>query len=241
MLKGKIIVITGGASGIGLALIDALIANNTIISLDRNPTKIQALQERHPKVVCIPTDLTDLHQLQAAIDTIQQQYQYIDILINNAGIAKVLDWQTMDAETMLAVYTAEWQTNFIAPLHLAKISLPLLQQASNPTIVMITSGLIYAPKIDLPNYSATKTALHSMCLTMRAQLPEVKIIEVLPPMVDTSMNTDTKGKKMSPEQFAHDCLKGISKGQERINVGMSKMLGIISRIAPRLAMKLVNA
>lgn len=225
MLKGKIIVITGGASGIGLALIDALIANNTIISLDRNPTKIQALQERHPKVVCIPSDLTDLHQMQAAIDTIQQQYQFIDILINNAGIAKVLDWQT----------------NFIAPLHLAKISLPLLQQASNPTIVMITSGLIYAPKIDLPNYSATKIALHSMCLTMRAQLPGVKIIEVLPPMVDTSMNTDTKGKKMSPEQFAHDCLKGISKGQERINVGMSKMLGIISRIAPSLAMKLVNA
>ena len=73
-MKNKIIVITGGASGIGLGFIKELINDNTVVSLDRNPTKIAALKKSLPKVVSIQTDITKSDELNNAISSIEKSY-----------------------------------------------------------------------------------------------------------------------------------------------------------------------
>ena len=91
-MKNKIIVITGAASGIGLAIIKELINNNTVISLDRNTSKIEALKAALPKVESIKADVTSNDDLERAIASIEKSYGRIDVLINNAGVGGRFDF-----------------------------------------------------------------------------------------------------------------------------------------------------
>ena len=81
-----------------------------------------------------------------------------------------------------------------------------------------------------------------LALSLRHQLVSLKIrvVEVLPPPVDTNMNFSEGLSKMAPEIFATLFLSQLSKGKNVINVGQSLLLEKISRLSPAMAFRMVN-
>jgi len=103
--------------------------------------------------------------------------------------------------------------------------------------------LIYAPRADYSFYNSTKAALHAFTQVLRIQNtnPNLKIIEVLFPVVDTPWHKGNAPKiAISVDQAVQGMIKGIEKGKEEVKVAGVKLLYLLSRIAPKFALKKIN-
>lgn len=241
-MKNKIILITGGATGIGFALAKALCNDNTVISIDRNPTKIEKLKAALPKVESLQGDVTINDDLNRAIAAIEKKHGKIDVLINNAGKGSMFNFPGSTEQQLLESISMEMNINYTAPIMLSKKALPLLKKSSEPTVVIISSGLAYMPMAMLGSYCASKSAMHFVTMSMRHQLAplNIRVVEVLPPVVDTDMAKDAPVKKMSVEAFAKDFITRLEKGQNVMNIGSSSGLEKFVRFLPKTAFKMLN-
>jgi uncharacterized oxidoreductase len=241
-MENKIIVITGGATGIGYAIAKELTNNNTVISIDRNPAKIAALKSKLPKVDSIKADVTSNEELSSAIAAIEKSYGKIDVLINNAGKGSPFDFVKLSENELMENIEMEMAINYTAPIRLTKKALPLLQKSAAPMVVMVSSGLAYMPMAALGTYCASKTAIHFATMSIRHQLNSLKIrvVEVLPPVVDTELSKDAPVAKMPADKFAKIFLDKLSKGENVMNIGQSAGLEKFSRFLPKTAFKMLN-
>lgn len=241
-MKNKIVVITGGASGIGFAIVKELIENNTVISIDRNPTKIDALKTRLPKVNSIKADVTSDTELTDAIANIEKTHGRIDVLINNAGVGSNFDFPNSKEDELMKNIETEMAINYTAPIRLTKKALPLLKKSQEPIVVIVSSGLAYVPMAFLGTYCASKAAIHFVTMSIRHQLTALKIrvVEVLPPVVDTDISKDATVAKMPADKFAKLFLAKLSKGENVMNIGQTAGLEKFSRFLPKTAFKMLN-
>jgi uncharacterized oxidoreductase len=241
-MKNKIIVITGGATGIGLAIIKELITNNTIISIDRNPSKITALKAALPKVESMQADVTLNEELNNVIASIEKLHGRIDVLINNAGKGGRFDFVNASEKELMDNIETEISINYTAPILLTKKALPLLKKSTEPIVVIVSSGLAYVPMAFLGTYCASKAAVHFVTMSIRHQLAALKIrvVEVLPPVVDTELSKDATIAKMPADKFAKIFLEKLSKGENVMNIGQSAGLEKFSRFLPKTAFKMLN-
>ncbi len=241
-LQNKIIVITGGATGIGRALVTELLPANTVISLDRSPEKSAALGKAFPQVHSIRTDITNGPEVKAALAEIGSAYGCIDVLINNAGTGAQFDFGDTGEEALRGLLRREMDTNYLAPVLLTHQALPLLRKSAAPVVVFVSSGLAYVPIASFAGYCASKSAMHAFALSLRHQLRNtpIKVVEVLPPTVDTDFNKGIEAPKMAPAAFAKAFLKQLERGKTSINIGQSKALSVFSRLMPGLAFKMLN-
>ena len=239
-ITAKTVLITGGSSGIGLELARQLAAQgNTVIVTGRDPAKLNAAVAHIHNVHPITADVSDAAQMSAAVELIKQKFAGLSILINNAGILRATDFgrphDMGDIEDEIAI-------NLMGPIRLVSLLLPVLRQAPEAMIVNVTSGLSYAPFPAAPIYSATKAAMHSFTQALRAQLgrTHVRVVEILPPSVDTpmlqeSMRQAMKGQKLATaKDIAHMSITRIEAGQTEIRLGASQFLYWLSRLAPGL-------
>lgn len=240
--KNQVIVITGGASGIGLALVKHFITYNQVFSIDRNPDKIEKLLQEFPAVKSIKADVCNDDEINKAIEVISKDYGRIDMLISNAGIGKHYNFETTPEEELIQIVRAEIATNFTVPILLSKKSLPLLLKSDFPKIVFISSGLAYMPDAGSPTYCSSKAGLHFFAMSLKYQLKntKIKVIEVLPAAVDTEFSKGIEVPKISTEKFIKEFITKLNKGQTTINIGMAGVLNIISRFSPKLAFEMIN-
>lgn len=242
-IQNQIIVITGGATGIGLALVKHFIADNQVISIDRNLQKIETLQKQVPKVKSIKADISKKEETNEAIKQISKDYGKIDMLINNAGIGKYYNFEkTMETE-LIEIVESEITTNFISPIILSKKCLLLLSKSNSPKIVFISTGLAYMPDAGSPTYCSSKAGLHFFAMSLRHQLKDtkIKVIEVLPAAVDTDFSKGIDVPKISTEKFVKSFISKLGKGQTTINIGMAVVLNKISRFFPTFAFNIINS
>ena len=241
-MKNKIIVITGGATGIGIAISKELIRDNTVVSLDRNDTKIAALKKSLPKVDSIKADVTSNEDLENAIKKIQAAYGRIDVLINNAGKGAAFDFVNASENDLARYLAMEMAVNYHAPILLTKKALPLLKKSTDPIVVVVSSGLAYMPMAALGSYCASKSAIHYVTMCIRHQLAPLKIrvVEVLPPVVDTELAKDAPVAKMPAEKFAQQFISRLEKGENVMNIGQTAGLEKFSRFLPGTAFKMLN-
>jgi uncharacterized oxidoreductase len=182
------VLITGGASGIGLALAARFhAAGGTVLACGRREEKLREAAGRLPGLVTRVCDLARPADRRALAAWAVQEHPTLNVLVNNAGIQRYPrveagegDWEKVEEE--IAV-------NLEAPVHLSMLLASHLRQRPEPAIVNVTSGLAFAPLARAAVYSATKAALHSFTLSMRHQLSQtpVKVIEIAPPAVDTDL------------------------------------------------------
>ncbi len=241
-MKDKIIVITGGASGIGFAIARQLINDNTVISIDRNTAKIDALKSALPKIESIKADVASNEELDNAVSIIKKTHGKIDILINNAGKGGQFDFLNTSEKDLMAGIETEISINYFAPIMLTKKALPLLKKSSEPVVVIVSSGLAYIPLSLIGTYCASKAAIHFVTMSLRHQLaPEkIRVVEVLPPVVDTDLSKNATIAKMSPDTFAKIFLKKLSSGKNIMNIGQTGSLEKFSRLFPRFAFNMLN-
>jgi uncharacterized oxidoreductase len=243
---GHVVLITGGASGIGLAIAKVFLANgNKVLVTGRNLAKLDQVKEQNPKLHIAQSDVTNEEDVTVLVTRMQQEFGGVDVLINNAGILDTFDLgkQNHPLERQLQ----EVDINFMAPIRMVHHFLPQLKRSKQAAIVNVSSSLAYVPFSQAPVYTATKSAIHAWTRAMRLHLEPhgTKVLELLPPLVATPMeqNANIKGntlKLMPPEVLAAAFWKGFLRDEEEITPGIARMLRIMGRVAPAFIFKQLN-
>ncbi|KAH8687199.1 hypothetical protein BGZ60DRAFT_347340, partial [Tricladium varicosporioides] len=229
----KTVLVVGGTSGIGLALAEKLIINGShVIVVGRRQKNLDELVIKHgkDKVSSIKFDITDLEAIPDFVSGVIKEHPTLDSIILNSGIQRTFDF-TKPESVDLDLLATELTTNYTSQIHLFTHFLPHLQAQSVPTsLIFTTSGLALIPIARVPNYSASKAAMHHMILTLREQLVDsnVKVIEILPPAVQTELHhekhqPDMKGMGpigMPLDEFTEEAWRGLCEGKTDVPVGM---------------------
>ena len=187
-LSGNAILITGGTSGIGLALAEALHARGNAVTIaGRRRHRLDAIIDRHPGMQAIAVDLADDVALDRFAAEARERLPDLNVLINNAGISQPEDLAGGTGD--IAVARSIIRTNVTAVLQLTLALLPLLRAQPRATVMATTSGLAFLPLADFPTYCASKAFLHSWLQSLRAQLSgtAVEVLELIPPYVQTEL------------------------------------------------------
>ncbi|WP_026777778.1 SDR family oxidoreductase [Polaribacter sp. Hel_I_88] len=243
----QIVLITGGSSGIGLALAKKFMENdNTVIITGRNLSKLKAVQKAFPKIHIYQNDVTNDIEVKILDDNIQEKFGGIDILINNAGIMNLVNAGNENND--LQKQMQEIEINYNSPIRLLHYFLPQLKTSNNAVLVNVSSGLAYVPFAQAPVYSGTKSALHFWTKGIRPQLKpyQIKVVELLPPVVDTPIfdNIGAPEKSnfnpMPPKKLAKLFWKDFIKGKEKMTPGLSNQLKLMSRLTPKFIFNQMN-
>jgi uncharacterized oxidoreductase len=214
------ILITGGASGIGLGLTERFIQeNNTVIICGRREEVLAAAAAKFPGVITKVCDLSDENERMNLFIWVEHNHPDTNVLINNAGIQ---NWMRVEDESFYDRANEEITTNVLAPIHLANLfaSLPSIK-----TIINVTSGLAFIPLAQAPVYCATKAFMRSFTMSLRRQLKEanIEVIEMIPP----ALNTDLGGKGLHDayppvSEFIASIFEQLKEGKLELTFGMSE-------------------
>ena len=187
-ITGNTILITGGTSGIGRALAEALHAKgNTILIAGRRQQLLDEITTKNPGMVGLPLDVSDPKAIDTFAAEIKERFPKLNVLVNNAGIAQMEDYTAATVDTAVAISTI--QTNITSVIQLTAALLPTLRAQPHSTLMVTTSGLAFVPLPRSPVYSATKAFLHSWLDALRFQLrnTSVEVLELAPPYVQTEL------------------------------------------------------
>lgn len=197
---GNTVLITGGGTGIGLALAEQLVRQgNQVIICGRRRQRLLAAKKRLPQLIIRVSDVSKSASRCALAQWITSEFKHLNILVNNAGIQRTIDFRRGPRD--LAWADEEVATNLMAPIHLSALLIPHLRRQKQAAIVNVSSGLAFTPLAVVPVYSATKAAIHSLSLALRFQLrgTRVRVFEVAPPIVPTELS----GRRRRPEDAEH--------------------------------------
>lgn len=182
------ILITGGGSGIGRALAEALHARgNQIVIAGRREGVLKETAAANPGMAWATLDVEDPAGVAAFGLRVVKDHPSLNAVILNAGIMKAED---LTAEPFdLATVDATITTNLLGPIRLTAALLPHLRAQPKATVITVTSGLAFIPLAATPTYNATKAAMHSWSQSLRHQLRDtaVEVLELAPPAVATDL------------------------------------------------------
>ncbi len=239
-LSNNYVLITGGSSGIGLALAEHFLNNNNrVLICARNKQKLQAAQKKNPALEIFQCDLSKIQEMQNLLSHIHTNFNKLNVLVNNAGIQ--YNYRFDDGKSHLEKIEEEMNINLLSPLRLTDLLLPLLLQTDS-AIINVSSALSIVPKESAPIYCASKAAIHIFTKSLRYQLEHttVKIFEVVPALVETDMTRGRGTNKMSPSDVAKETLQGLKRDNTLIKIGKTKILSVIARLLPSLADKIIR-
>lgn len=231
------VLITGGSSGIGLALAQKFLSeNNDVIVTGTNQEKLTHVQKAFPQIKVERADMRDTH----ALTQVVEKYPQVNVLVNNAGVQ--YNYNLAAQDTAIDLINRELQTNLNGPLQLIALLLPQLLAKKEAAIVNVSSSLGLVPKQSAPVYCGSKAGLRMVTKALRWQLEatNVKVFELIPPLVDTAMTTGRGEGKMSPEALAHEFWSHFVRDNYEIRIGKAKLLFMLQRIMPRMADKIMR-
>lgn len=186
--RNDTILITGGGSGIGKAIAEALHARGArVIIAGRRRDALEAVAAANPGMAVETLDVADAADVTAFAHRVIAAHPDLNVVINNAGIMQAEDL-TADAID-LDVVEQTIAINLLGPIRLTAALLPHLKSKPRATVVTVSSGLAFVPLTATPTYSATKAAIHSWSQSLRTQLKgtSVEVLEWAPPAVATDL------------------------------------------------------
>jgi len=240
VFENKRILLTGGGTGIGQALIGAGAGHgNRWLICGRNEGPLRETADMFENVEVVQGDVSKAADRAAILAAARERMGGLDMLINNAGVQFYPKFDQGADETEVATEIA---VNLEAPINLCSEAIPLLRESAAPMIVNISSTLALAPKASAPIYCATKAGLASFSRALRYQLKDLgfRVVTVYPPLVATPMTAGRVRGAMKPQKFATDVLRQIECGKDEVLVGQTKTLAAIMRIAPGLGYRIVQ-
>lgn len=187
-LEANTIFITGGTSGIGRALAEALHQRgNKVIIAGRRQALLAEIAQANPGIDTVQLDINDAQQLKDVAAEVIRRHPSLNVIINNAGIMPFDNAGSGDYNDEQAVGLL--QTNLLGPVRVSAAFVEHLKRQPEAYIINNSSVLAYLPLATTALYSATKAAIHSYSLSQRFMLRDtsVKVLEIAPPWVDTDL------------------------------------------------------
>lgn len=217
--KNKIL-ITGGASGIGLGLTERFIQeNNTVIICGRREGALKEVANKFPLVITRVCDLETEKDRNELYDWVAANHPDLNVLVNNAGIQ---NWMNISDSDFYQKAKSEVAINVLAPLHLTTLFMNL---PSLNTIINVSSGLAFVPFSKVPVYCGTKAFVRSFTLSLRHLLKprNIEVIEMIPP----ALNTDLGGKGIHDSappvsDFVASVFEQMKEGKTELTFGTSE-------------------
>ena len=227
-LTGRTILLTGGTSGIGLALASRLVeAKNQVIVTGRRESLLDEVRQKVPSIVTERSDMGDADDRIRLAETVTKRFPELDVVINNAGIQRKVSFVKGEpwADTR-----EEIAINLEGPIHLATLFLPHLLARESATLVNVTSGLAFVPMSAVPVYCATKAALHSFTLSLRHQLKatSVEVVEIIPPAVHSNLG-GSHAFGVPTDEYADSVMDQLREGRPEVTYQFSAQTSQASR------------
>jgi uncharacterized oxidoreductase len=230
-LSNNTVLVTGGATGIGLALAERFLkAGSDVIICGRRAEKLREARATHPDFKTHVADVSAAPGREALAAWVVREFPQTNVLVNNAGIQRRV--RLADSEAWEDTHQ-EIAANLEGPIHLSRLFIPHLLKRERAAIINVTSGLSFSPLAAVPVYCATKAALHSYTLSLRQQLKDtpIRVVEVIPPAVDTDLGgpgLHTFGANVN--EFADDVMGKIQAGASEAAYGFAEQASRASRV-----------
>jgi uncharacterized oxidoreductase len=224
-LKGNTIFITGGGSGIGRGLAEALHAlGNKVIIAGRRRKHLEAVVAANPGMAALELDIADPESIDRVAKRLITEHPDLNVLINNAGIMQP-DQVTGKVDDALLRATID--TNLIGPIRMTSALIEHLKTKEGAVVAYTSSVLGFVPLAVTAVYSSTKAALHSYALSQRFMLRDtgVRVVEIVPPWVRTElMNSQEAERAMPLEQFIAEAVKVLGTDANEIVIEGAKAM-----------------
>jgi NAD(P)-dependent dehydrogenase (short-subunit alcohol dehydrogenase family) len=200
--KNKVVVVTGAASGIGLAICERFAKAGAVLGLlDMDAVRLEAAKDmvgdEGARCLSVSCDVSRQNACTTAIGRILDHFGGIDVLVNNAGITQ----RSAFVDTDIAVFEKVMAVNFFGSLYCTKAAIHSLIERKGLIIVNESIAGI-APLLGRTGYSASKHALHGLFTSLRTEIRETgtHVMTVCPGFVETHLQTRALGADGSVTQ-----------------------------------------
>jgi len=224
-LKGNTIFITGGGSGIGRGLAEALHKRgNQVIIAGRRKGTLSEVAKANPGMRWVELNIEDPASVEAVAKKLIADYPTLNVLINNAGVMQIDDVSTaVDEKLLVSTLT----TNVMGPIRLTGALIEHLKRQGDAVVINNSSVLAFVPLAMTAIYSATKAALHSYTMSLRYKLKgtPVKVLEIAPPWVQTDLlGSNNEPRAMPLAEFIEETMRVLGTDAEEVLVERAKPL-----------------
>lgn len=257
-VQNKIIVVTGGGSGMGRELVLSLLNKGArVVAIDINKTSLEETIKlagtNGDRIADYVLDITDKNAVESTCKQIVDKLGSVDGIINNAGIIQPFtEVNELDYKTIERVMNV----NFWGTLYMTKSLLPHFLTRPEAHIVNVSSmgGFIPFPKQTI--YGASKAAIKIFTEGLYAELKQthVKVTVVHPGAIMTNITQNsglggpkiegddsTKGMALSPSKAAEIIIKAMEKNKFRVTVGKdATILDLFYRLNPKMATNFIG-
>jgi short-subunit dehydrogenase len=248
-IEGCRAIVTGASSGIGRALVLELARGKAkVIATARRPERLAALVEQASSfgddVTAVAGDIAHHVTRQQLIDCAHVRWGGLDLLVNNAGVGAIRDFDRSDSELLRQVM----EVNFFAAVETIRIALPLLRSGRNPLIVNVASILGHRGIPHYTEYCASKFALVGFSEALRAEVagPGIDVLVVSPgttrseffnSLAAEQTGVGSRGERgVPPEAVARAIMRAIQRGRHLIIPNrQGRLLYWVNRLSPGLA------
>jgi short-subunit dehydrogenase len=210
-VRGKVVIVTGASSGIGLAAAKLLSSKGAKLALvARSKDKLEALAKELPDAIAVPADISKIDEVKNMVKQVYERFGRIDILVNNAGRGYDVPVEKTDVEVFHYIFDLD----VVGPLVAMKEAIPIMRKQGRGAIVNVSSGTAL---MHLPNngpYSALKRALAHLSLTAREELKEdnIAVTVVFPYITHTDFEKNTiKDASVHEQEGTSEAREAFSK------------------------------
>ena len=194
-LDGRAVILTGASSGLGHRFARLLAAAGAdVVIAARRAERLEALVADHPRLVPVAVDVTSDGAADRLVDAAVDAFGGVDVVVNNAGISRVLPAIDDDVDD----FRAELEINLVAPYELARAAARWMIDDGRPgSIINIGSVLGHGGggRLKVPGYAAAKGGLHNLTRELASQWARrnVRVNAIAPGWFETEMNADMFG------------------------------------------------
>jgi len=220
------ILITGGSSGIGKAMIAELYGRQArwFAVIGRDIEKMKGLNREFPdaRFLFLTADLSHPSAAKESMDRLRQEWGSLDLLINNAGVVSAGPLESIPDEDIIDMQNI----NLTSVILLTKHALPLLKASKSAAIINISSGLGLIGMAFYTAYAATKGGMKQFSEALRRELvgQPIHVMTVYPTATDTPMMKTANASGMdSPQQVAQHTIEGLINNDLEVVMGGDRM------------------